>query len=55
MHYRTQKVDLEMAPREQFVAAMANEMVVAAKSSELSCDAAACNGSPQIILLDPAL
>jgi len=55
MHYKTQKVALDMAPRDEFVAALASDSVCAGEGSVLHCKADDRCGSPQIILLDPAL
>ena len=55
MHFRSTKVDLDMAPREAFVDALGGEFAVVMAGSELVCERTALGGTTEVVLMEPAL
>jgi hypothetical protein len=53
MHYRTAKVALDIAPRDEFVAGLPKESVVNANASEWRCHKGLKDDTARVILLDP--
>ena len=55
MHYRSAKVDLDMAPLEDYLAAIDGAPLTVSSCSVLDCDSAQLTGAPEIVLLPPAM
>ena len=55
VHYRSSKVDLDMAPRSEFLEALpATTPIIHHTKSVLTCQATACQETMEVHLLEPS-